>query len=337
MLCGSGRLGWQTSFVEDPLLQAGKAAKGISSKIRQEAVAEARAQAAKAAKEGEEAEAVRELIGPRGGLPTLKADLQNKKTTVEQLKAGIKPVVQILLNKAPESGMTSTGDGSSSQKELPKPTQSLEAQPGPQRTIPPTSSTAIASSSSGVKMQDVQELLAQQDQKFQTMLNQGMSHMMSMQGNQMPVGLQTQGAMRYDMATSDAPMESSDHEWTPQEKEEAQDVWDTEEMSPRRNQTEPEEFAERPLFRSGLNPWTAHQELKPGLAQMIGQAWEKHCRDRKMISKNPREVLQVMHQEWDQQMSNCFSENFVMRLEIRPQRGSRRCQTVGAVAQVPQL
>ena len=91
--------------------------------------------------------------------------------------------------------------------------------------------------------------------------------------------------------------------------------------------------SEGAFLRPGLNPWTVHQELKPGLAQMIGQAWEKHCRDRKAISKDRQEVLEVMHREWDQKMSKCFNEHFVMRVEIGPGKGSRGCPTAGAVAQ----
>ena len=130
------RLGWQTSFVEDPMLQgmlAARSSKGVANKIRQEAVAEAKALAIKAKEEGKELQAVRELIGPKGGLPALKADLQklasllhvsfNEKTTVEQLKAGIKPVVQALMAKAPASSMTSSSSGASFQEEPPKPSK----------------------------------------------------------------------------------------------------------------------------------------------------------------------------------------------------------------------
>ncbi|CAK9107120.1 unnamed protein product [Durusdinium trenchii] len=130
------RLGWQTSFVEDPMLQgmlAARSSKGVANKIRQEAVAEAKALAIKAKEEGKELQAVRELIGPKGGLPALKTDLQklasllhvsfNEKTTVEQLKAGIKPVVQALMAKAPASSMTSSSSGASFQEEPPKPSK----------------------------------------------------------------------------------------------------------------------------------------------------------------------------------------------------------------------
>ena len=223
---------------------AAKSAKGASSKIRQEAVAEAKALADKAAKEGKEIEAVRELIGPRGGLPTLKADLQklaslvhvsyDEKTTVEQLKAGIKPVVQVLLNKAPASSTTSSSSGSNFQKVPPKPSKqpSLENQKMPQVAAPSTPSTTIESGSAGLKVQDIQELLARQDQKFQTMLSQVMSHMMSLRGSQMPVGIQTQGAMRYDMAAEDASMDGSmNHGWTPQEVSEMMSEQETQRLN----------------------------------------------------------------------------------------------------------
>ena len=82
-----------------------------------------------------------------------------------------------------------------------------------------------------------------------------------------------------------------------------------------------------------LNPWAVHQELKPGLAQMISQAWEKHCRDRALISKTRYEVLQTMHEDWNHTMSKCFNEHFIMRVEIGPSQGPARRQTAGAVAQ----
>lgn len=211
---------------------AARSSKGVANKIRQEAVAEAKALAIKAKEEGKELQAVRELIGPKGGLPALKTDLQklasllhvsfNEKTTVEQLKAGIKPVVQALMAKAPASSMTSSSSGASFQEEPPKPskapslgTPTTAALSGP---APSTPSTTVGNLGTGVKMQDVQELLSQQDQKFQAMLNQVMTHMMSLQGSQMPVGIQTQGTMRYDMTAKDSEMDGHmTHGWTQQE------------------------------------------------------------------------------------------------------------------------
>ena len=73
-------------------------------------------------------------------------------------------------------------------------------------------------------MQDIQELLAQQDQKYQAMLSQVMQRMMSMQQGHLAQvrmsGLRSEGAMWRNMAEGDAPMESNDSAefgWTSQE------------------------------------------------------------------------------------------------------------------------
>ena len=81
--------------------------KGTASRVRQEAIEEAKKSTEKAMKEGHQAEAVRSLIGPSGGLPTLKADLLklaalvnvkvHEKATVEDLKKMVKPVAQAIV------------------------------------------------------------------------------------------------------------------------------------------------------------------------------------------------------------------------------------------------
>ena len=72
------RMGLKLAFLEDPLLpgvMAARSSKGTSTKLKQEAVLEAKRNAEKAEKENKTQEAIRSLIGPRGGLPTLQADL----------------------------------------------------------------------------------------------------------------------------------------------------------------------------------------------------------------------------------------------------------------------
>ena len=56
-------------------MMAARQTKGAVSSLRKAAVAEAQEQAQQAEKEGKRVEALRTLIGPKGGLPTLKADL----------------------------------------------------------------------------------------------------------------------------------------------------------------------------------------------------------------------------------------------------------------------
>jgi len=67
------------------------------------------------------------------------------------------------------------------------------------------------------------------------------------------------------------------------------------------------------------NPWRLHQDLKRGQTQMISQAWEQHCRDRQHVSKSPKEVLHVMHQEWNSSMQSFLNEPFVMKIDITPE------------------
>ena len=76
-----------------------------------------------------------------------------------------------------------------------------------------------------------------------------------------------------------------------------------------------------------------HQELKPGQAQLISQAWEKHCRDRTLTSRSRKEVLEAMQEDWDKQMAGCFKERFIMKIDIVPPEGGTVRPTAGAVAQ----
>ena len=134
-------------------------------------------------------DALRTLIGPKGGLPTLKADLLrlasllhvkvNESMTVEDLKNLCKPVVKDIKMDPPNSKTTS--GSSSSQQAV-----------GPVAKAPPTSSSLQANfqpvgqqeDARPPYMQDVHSLLMQQDQKFQAMLSQVMQHVMAMQSNQ---------------------------------------------------------------------------------------------------------------------------------------------------------
>lgn len=96
------RMGLELSFLEDPLLMgmmACRAAKGMGSRIKALARQQADQEAKKARAEGRQEAAVRELIGPRGGLPTLRKDLLKlaalvhvpvtDKMTVDQIRQAV--------------------------------------------------------------------------------------------------------------------------------------------------------------------------------------------------------------------------------------------------------
>ena len=97
------------TFLEDPLLMgmmAARQVKGAAAAMRKAALQEAQAQAKKTEERGQKTEAIRQLIGPKGGLPTLKADLLRpaallhiivpEKATVDDLKVLSRPLVNEL-------------------------------------------------------------------------------------------------------------------------------------------------------------------------------------------------------------------------------------------------
>ena len=47
--------------------------------------------------------------------------------------------------------------------------------------------------------------------------------------------------------------------------------------------------------------------MKAGIAQMISQAWSRHCRDREAVSKNRFEVLAVLMEQWNGEVRNSMN------------------------------
>lgn len=72
------RVGWDHAFVEDPLLEGmllARSSKRVTAKLRAAALAESKQEAERLVQKGQSEEAVRSILGPRGGLPSLKSDL----------------------------------------------------------------------------------------------------------------------------------------------------------------------------------------------------------------------------------------------------------------------
>lgn len=163
------RMGLELSFLEDPLLMgmmACRAAKGMGSRIKALARQQADQEAKKARAEGRQEAAVRELIGPRGGLPTLRKDLLKlaalvhvpvtDKMTVDQIRQAVRPVVQEMArdNTPKKSGASSSGLAVESPQRLLEP-KSLPAPESPTTTT--VDQPAI--------LQEVNSLLANQEEK----------------------------------------------------------------------------------------------------------------------------------------------------------------------------
>ena len=136
------RVGIKVAFMEDPILDgmlAAKASKGTAQAVRREAYAEAQKQAQILAAQDRLQEAARELLGPKGGLPTLKKDLiklaafleqpVDEKATVDQLKSVLRPLVTDMFKGSPKKSTSS----SSSQAVVP---QAKVTPTSPQRPPP---------------------------------------------------------------------------------------------------------------------------------------------------------------------------------------------------------
>ena len=66
----------------------------------------------------------------------------------------------------------------------------------------------------------------------------------------------------------------------------------------------------------GLNPYKLHQELKPGLSQQIAQAWERHERDRRLVSRSTKEVEAAMDFELESNLMDFMNETFVTTIDL---------------------
>ena len=178
---------------------------------------------------------------------------------------------------------------------------------GPVAKAPPTSSSLQANfqpvgqqeDARPPYMQDVHSLLMQQDQKFQAMLSQVMQHVMAMQSNQ--------PTQHYPMNTEEW-IEGQEpwREHDPQEENLMAQFGDLDFMSS--DEIQPEKRGDGELE---MNPWRIVQDVKPGLSQQIAQAWERHERDRRLVSKSSSQVRSVFEMQFEKEMENHLNETFV--------------------------
>ena len=131
----------------------------------------------------------RQLIGPRGGLPSLKEDLirlahlvhvdVEPKDTVAMLQAKVKPLVADIMGK--------TKTPTSKEPTRPKSAAQPKAKSSSAKAASSsTSDESMTSSWSMLRSPDLsqmearmQEMVANQEQRFQSMLNQVMQHVMT--------------------------------------------------------------------------------------------------------------------------------------------------------------
>ena len=189
------RMGIEHCFVEDPMLVgmlAARSNKGLTQRLRAGVIADAKAEALQLKDEKTKIEAVRSLIGPRGGLPTLRNDLLRlaallhvevgERDTIEVLKTKIRPMVESLKGPLAEAKSSKsstehfevgTPSAAAKAKALPKPAP-------PELSVPAESTLQMTNA-------ELRALLQEQENKYTTMINQMYQHIMMVQSNAAPL------------------------------------------------------------------------------------------------------------------------------------------------------
>lgn len=177
------RLGVRVAFMEDPILPgllAARGAKGMAAKMKAAAAQEEKLKAKAIREKGEHLGAIRQLIGPRGGLPHLRGDLIKlaallqvdvaDKSAIEEIKVKVKPMIAAIVGSLPPSGQESGSSSSSTQvpKSLPK---AREPPPPVQLRDQALQRIALDEIRQGVR-KDMRDFLQEQDRRFQQMMNQ---------------------------------------------------------------------------------------------------------------------------------------------------------------------
>ncbi len=169
------RMGWRHAFVEDPMMEGmllARSTKGSAIRLKQQVLQDAQKEAKKAEENGEREEMVRQLLGPLGGLPSLRGDLiklaallhiqVDAKVTVEQLKAKIRPMVHTL-----KGGDSPKAQGTT-----------MPSQASPGRTKTPKSTP---SSPEVGQVALMRQMMEQQDARFKSILDQALQRVMNAQ------------------------------------------------------------------------------------------------------------------------------------------------------------
>ncbi|CAK9084147.1 unnamed protein product [Durusdinium trenchii] len=291
------RCGWKMAFVEDSLLAgflAARSQKGQREKLRAAALEETKQKIAKESAEMDREIMARQLLGPRGGLPTLRSDLvklalllnltPGPKETVAQLQGRIRPLVDILKNKNPPLHSTPL--------EVPR--------ADPLHRVTPTSSSwsavsgmeapkaAMERKQEGCPMPSelhqmevrVQEMMKAQDARFQAMLG---ASSVSKRGS-------FSGAIRGGNHISERCGHGPDQGRPVKNFDDLVDTVD--------------------------GNFKIHGKVKKGISQMISQAWHQHRRDQIALSVGLKEIKEVFMATWNMEMRDAMNETFAVELRM---------------------
>lgn len=180
------RLGWNMAFLEDPVLNgllAARGHRGLQNSLKKAALLEAQEQAKVVAEKGQVEEVARTLLGPRGGMPTLRRDLLqlaallkveiNAKATNEEIKIACRPMVQALMAKPKSLPSPATSAASMAYRTPEQQRARASASPSPTEV-----SDAPSEASEMITQAQLKRMLDLQDEKFRGMLEQVSQYIM---------------------------------------------------------------------------------------------------------------------------------------------------------------
>ncbi|CAL1154284.1 unnamed protein product [Cladocopium goreaui] len=297
------RMGIEHCFVEDPMLtgmMAARSNRGLNLRLRAGVIAEAKAEAKRLKDEKAKVEAVRSLIGPRGGLPTLRDDLLRLATllhveiadrdTTEVLKTKIRPVVESL--KGPLAEVKSSGS-STEHFEVGTPTAAAKAKSAPKPQ--PMELPSPVQPEAKMSNEELRALLKEQETKYTTMINQMYQHIMMVQSNA--------ASMMPPLTMGDLP----DAQMAPQ-------GWTDEEIQQMNAECQLEMDRDGTLSLSEVS--SSMTGVKPGQRQLISQAWEKHVADRKKTSVTKAQINDAFETMWTAEMESFMNETFLANIHL---------------------
>lgn len=271
------RVGWKLAFLEDTLIHGlllSRSMKGQAQRLRAAALEEARDKVKKESANQEREIMARQMIGPLGGLPHLRADLVrlalllnvtvDSKDTVVILQSKIRPMVETLKNAPvkPTKSEAATRPRSCTSASWSVPTGVAEMTP------------PVRSTSGWPKGADYPDQLLQMEQK-----------------------VSADGRSRSEVPGDDGSGHACDSTWP----------------GPKSRRSN---FGSGGLDAGRLNVLNVDDDLKvsgklkPGVKQLISQAWEKHRRDQKAISCSAREINQIFEATWLSEMNASMNETF---------------------------
>lgn len=214
------RIGFHMAFLEDPMvgnMLLVRGFRGQKTAIHREAMRHQQELAEKELKAGKEEENIRSLIGPRGGLPTLKADLVRlavllhqpvlPKDTVESLKEKIRgPLATVVATmKHRDTRSRASKDATAMMSSSPKAAPSSKPSSEPHPSIEPHPAHLLQTEVLAVEAR-LQHVIQRQDQRFQQMFNQMMTYIQNQP--QIPQGRPQDWIPKNDRGL--APMEEED-------------------------------------------------------------------------------------------------------------------------------